>query len=200
MLTPNRLHRHSANADIYFVVNQTDAPVHIDGRFRVDGRDVQVLRPMDGAMTDDKPGETAGYTTVAGILDRSGNRQPGIEPAAYITGSGFTEVPLDLAERESVFVVFRDVAAGPARSASTPVWTRLTALTGPLDAQLPVELGRAGKRADDDAHVMDRQLQWASSTSPAQRRIARLCRRRRRGSGRGSISGSIWAGCVISPK
>jgi len=122
-------------------VNQTDAPVHIDGRFRVDGTDVQVWRPMDGAMTDDKPGETAGYTTVAGILDRSGNRQPGIEPAAYITGSGFTVVSLDLAERESVFVVFRDVAAGPARSASTPVWTRLTALTGPWTLSFPPNLG-----------------------------------------------------------
>ncbi len=42
--------------------------------------------------------------------DRSGNRQPGIEPAAYVEQAGFTTVSLDLAERESVFVVLRNAA------------------------------------------------------------------------------------------
>jgi hypothetical protein len=138
---PAWVHRHTPDADIYFVANQADAPVHLDARFRVAGKDVQIWRPMDGAMTDDKPGNTVGYTSGARIADRSGNRQPGIEPAAYVAGAGFTEVPLDLAERESVFVVFRNAAAAPERMASKPAETKLATLSGPWTLSFPAKWG-----------------------------------------------------------
>jgi hypothetical protein len=138
---PTWVHRHTADADIYFVANQADAPVHLDARFRVAGKDVQVWRPMDGAMTSDKAGNVAAYTTVARISDRSGNKQPGIEPALYTTQSGFTVVPLDLAERESVFVVFHNAAAAPARSALVAAETRLTTLAGPWTLSFPANWG-----------------------------------------------------------
>jgi hypothetical protein len=138
---PAWVHRHTPDADIYFVANQADAPVHLDARFRVSGKDVQVWRPMDGGMTNDKPGDTAGYTTLARMPDRSGNKQPGIEPALYVSQPGFTEVPLDLAERESVFVVFRNAATAPERTASTPVETKLATLTGAWTLTFPPNWG-----------------------------------------------------------
>lgn len=61
------------------------------------------------------------------MADRSGNRQPGIEPAAYINQPGFTNVSLDLAERESVFVVIRN---------ATPVLPRATSLAESLLATI----------------------------------------------------------------
>ena len=119
------MHRHTADADIYFVVNQADAPEHIDVRLRATGKDVEVWRPMDGTM-DEVAGSAPGATTR--MPDRSGNRQPGIEPAAYVDQPGFTTLSLDLAERESVFVVLRNAAATHAargrRQRAKPRWPR----------------------------------------------------------------------------
>ena len=157
---PAWVHRHTADAEIYFVANQADAPVHIDARFRVSGKDVQIWRPMNGAMTGDKPGDTAGYTSVARIADRTGNRQPGIEPAVYTTQAGFTTVPLDLAERESVFVVFRNAAPAPARSASVAIETKLATLAGPWTLSFPANWGAP-------ASVQMQQLtSWTESSDP----------------------------------
>ena len=50
---PVWVHRHTPDAEIYFVANQADAPVHLDARFRVSGKDVQVWRPMDGVEVKD---------------------------------------------------------------------------------------------------------------------------------------------------
>jgi len=134
--------------------------VHLDARFRVSGRDVQIWRPMDGAMTDDKPGNTAGYTSVARIADRSGNRQPGIEPAAYTTQASFTTVPLDLAERESVFVIFRNAAPAAARSASVVAETKLATVGGPWTLSFPAKWGAP-------ASVQMPQLaSWTDSSDP----------------------------------
>ncbi len=82
------------------MANQSDAAQHIEARLRVAGKNVEVWRPMTGAID-----RTAAFSTGARMADRSGNRQPGIEPAAYTEQFGYTVVPLDLAERESVFVV-----------------------------------------------------------------------------------------------
>ena len=157
---PAWVHRHTPDADIYFVANQADAPVHIDARFRVSGKDVQIWRPMDGAMTDDKPGNTAGYSTVSRIADRTGNRQPGIEPAVYVAGAGFTEVPLDLAERESVFVVFRNAAPAPARSASRPVESKLATVGGPWTLSFPAKWGAPA------SVQMQKLASWTESSDP----------------------------------
>jgi hypothetical protein len=138
---PVWVHRHAADADIYFVANQADAPVHLDARFRISGKDVQIWRPMNGERIAGKPGDSAGYTTVARIDQRTGNRQPGIQPALYATESGFTVVPLNLAERESVFVVFRNAAPAAVRSASVAVETKLATLSGPWTLTFPPNWG-----------------------------------------------------------
>jgi len=138
---PAWVHRHSVDADIYFVANQADAPVHLDARFRVSGKDVSVWRPMDGAISNDRPRNTAGYVSDVRMLDRSGNKQPGIEPALYTAAAGFTEVPLDLAERESVFVVFRNAAPGPERSSTVKTETKLMTVGGPWTLSFPPNWG-----------------------------------------------------------
>jgi len=132
---PVWVHRHTPDADIYFVANQADAPVHLQARFRVSGKDVQVWRPMDGTLSD------AAAVSGARLFDRSGNKQPGIEPALYTTEAGFTVVPLDLAERESLFVVFRHVAAAPVRVAAVATETKLATLAGPWTLTFPANWG-----------------------------------------------------------
>jgi hypothetical protein len=134
---PVWVHRHTQDAEIYFVANQADAPVHLDARFRVSGKDVQVWRPMDGATT----GAGAGYSSVVKMEDRSGNKQPGIQPAQYTSQTGFTEVPLDLAERESVFVVFRNAASAPQRAGSVVEETKLGTVSGPWMLRFPANWG-----------------------------------------------------------
>ena len=125
---PAWVHRRTADGDIYFVANQSDVPVHLETRFRVKGKDVQVWRPMDGTMDS---GKSVAYKTTALMDQRTGNRQPGLQPAAYSADDAtFTEVPLDLAERESVFVVFRNPAPAPMRAATPVADTKLTTVTG----------------------------------------------------------------------
>jgi hypothetical protein len=154
---PAWVHRKTADADIYFVANQADAPVHLDARFRVSGKDVQVWRPMDGEMTDGKPGNVAGYMMGARMPDRSGNRQPGLQPALYTAQAGFTEVPLDLAERESVFVVFRNAAPAEERAASEPVETKLGPVTGGWTLSFPANWGAPPSVA------MEKLTSWTAS-------------------------------------
>jgi hypothetical protein len=131
---PAWIHRHTPDAEIYFVANQADAPVHLDARFRVQGMTAQVWRPMTGEAV------TSPSSRTASAPDRSGNRQPGIEPAAYVARDGATTIPLDLAERESVFVVFRH---GPALPSSPPatIETDLATLSGPWTLSFPPNLG-----------------------------------------------------------
>jgi hypothetical protein len=157
---PTWIHRHTPDAEIYFVANQADAPVQLDARFRVSGKDVQIWRPMDGMMTTNKPGNTAGYTTVARIDQRTGNRQPGIQPALYATESGFTVVPLNLAERESVFVVFRNAAPAAARSAPVATETKLATLAGPWTVTFPPNWGAP------PSIQMQQLTSWTESSDP----------------------------------
>jgi hypothetical protein len=132
---PVWVHRHTPDAEVYFVANQADAPAHIDARFRVTGKEVQVWRPMDGAA------KTAGYSTVALVDQRTGNRQPGIQPALYAPENGFTVVPLDLAARESVFVIFRNAAVEPQRVVPSSMETKLMKVTGPWTVTFPPNFG-----------------------------------------------------------
>ena len=132
---PAWVHRHTPDAEIYFVANQADAAQHIEARFRVSGKDVQVFRPMDGAVSE------SNYAGIARLEDRSGNRQPGLQPAAYHVEDGFTTVSLDLAERESVFVVFRNAAATPTRTVPIRPEKTLTAVSGPWTLSFPEHLG-----------------------------------------------------------
>lgn len=150
---PAWVHRRSKDADIYFVVNQADAPQHIDVRLRADGKSVEVWRPMDGAV--DEVAAVSG----AWMPDRSGNRQPGIEPAAYVEEPGFTTVTLDLAERESVFVVLRNAA--PARAPATATSeTALATMGGPWTLTFPPHWGAPA------SVEMPELISWTASPDP----------------------------------
>jgi len=161
-IAPAWIHRRNANTDIYFVANQADTAQHFDMRFRASGKSVQIWRPMTGEMTVEtigysSPG-TAANSTVASIEDRTGNRQPDIEPAAYTAESGFTTVPLDLAERESVFVVFRSAAPATSHPEAATSETTLSTLTGPWSVSFPAHWG-----APTSIH-MPALTSWTSSS------------------------------------
>jgi hypothetical protein len=161
---PAWVHRHTADADIYFVVNQADVPEHIDVRLRATGKNVEIWRPMDGAMDeiagDGAAGSAPGATTR--MPDRSGNRQPGIEPAAYVEQTGFTTVALDLAERESVFVVLRNVAPAQAaaRVPAAALETTLATIEGPWTLSFPPNWGAPA------SVEMPELVSWTASSDP----------------------------------
>ena len=148
------MHRRLKDADVYLVVNQTDQPQHIEARFRVTGRDVQLWRPMDGSLKE------ARYRVGALVDQRTGNRQPGLQPALYAKEDEFTVVPLDLAERESVFVVFRGPSETPVRNLGAPRETMLRQLTGPWELVFPDHLGAP------PTVTMPSLTSWTSSSDP----------------------------------
>jgi len=161
---PAWIHRRTPDADVYFVANQADSAQHIDARFRVTGKSVQIWRPMSGEMIAETIGntalDTAAGSAVAGLEDRTGNRQPGIEPAAYIADSGFTTVPVDLAERESVFVVFRNTATSAPRASAPAMETTLTTLAGPWTLAFPAHWGAP------PSVQLPALTSWTSSSDP----------------------------------
>ena len=108
------LHRRTADADIYYVANLTDASRQFAARFRVTGRQAEVWHPDTGA----------------------------IEPAGYQIENGTTTVPLSLGEHESTFVVFRHPAAGVTERTLTPTTTTaLLTVAGPWEVKFPPHLG-----------------------------------------------------------
>ncbi|HKO18104.1 MAG TPA: glycosyl hydrolase [Acidobacteriaceae bacterium] len=151
---PVWVHRHTPAAEIYFVANQADTPAHLEARFRVEGKNVQIWRPMDGES------KLASYTTTALVDQRTGNRQPGIQPALYAAESGFTVVPLNLAARESVFVVFRNAGAASERTVSPPTETKLTTLVGPWTLTFPSNFGAPA------SVQLGKLTSWTASTDP----------------------------------
>lgn len=108
------LHRRAGDIDLYYVANLTDRAQAIDARFRVNGKEAEIWYPDTGAI------QRASYTQ---IEDR-------------------TTVPLQLAEREAVFVVFRRTAAVLSRSAAADApATTLAQLEGPWSVIFPENLG-----------------------------------------------------------
>ncbi len=111
------IHRRTNDADIYFVANRTDRPQHIQARFRVTGKEAELWYPDTGE----------------------------IEPAEYSIANDLTTVPLHLAQRESVFVVFRRATAVPSRMLPPQVTTPVATLDGPWDITFPPNLGAPEK-------------------------------------------------------
>lgn len=153
---PAWIHRRTADGDIYFVVNQADAPLQIDARFRATGKDVEVWRPMTGQMDEVKRNSPA----MTEVPDRSGNRQPGIQPAAYVEEPGFTTVSLDLAERESVFVILRNASPAEAQPQAHKVETPLATLSGPWTLTFPPNWG-----APPSIRMTD-LVSWTANSDP----------------------------------
>ncbi len=132
--SPAWIHRHLADGETYFVANQSDQPAHIEVRLRATGSNVQVWRPMDGTSA------TASAAPGAIIENYAGNRQPGLQPATYNEEPGFTTVQLDLAARESVFVVLRNHGQPPPPQPS-PTRHAVMTIPGPWTVTFPPHLG-----------------------------------------------------------
>ncbi len=107
------IHRQTKDADFYFVANRTDRAQNIQARFRVAGKEAELWHPDTGV----------------------------IEPADYATAGNRTTVPLRLAPRGSVFVVFRRAAAAPSRTSPPRVTTTLATVEGPWDVTFEPNLG-----------------------------------------------------------
>ena len=111
------LHRRAGDADIYFVANRTDRAQDINARFRVSGKEAELWHADTGE----------------------------IEPAEFSIADGRTTVPLHLAERESVFVVFRRAASSSARTLPRATVTTLATVDGPWTVSFPSNLGAPAK-------------------------------------------------------
>ena len=107
------LHRRTDDADIYYVANTTDRAQNFEARFRVAGRAVELWHPDSGVT----------------------------EPASYSITDDRTVVPLQLGERESVFVVFRGPANGNSRRLPASTIAGLGAIEGAWDVSFPAKLG-----------------------------------------------------------
>ena len=107
------IHRFTGDAHIYFIVNHTDRPLDTEARFRAPGREPELFRPDTGA----------------------------IDAASYVIEGPRTKVPLHLAPRESVFVVFRHAAQIAARNLPRPAETTIVTLGGPWDLTFPPNFG-----------------------------------------------------------
>jgi hypothetical protein len=111
------LHRRTPAADIYYVVNSTDQAREFDVRLRVAEKEAELWHPDTG------------------LIERTNYRVEGES----------TIVPLRLAERESVFVIFRKAPVGtaPARATETPA--TLMSVEGPWDVGFQENLGAPSK-------------------------------------------------------
>jgi hypothetical protein len=107
------LHRRTADAEIYFVANNTDRKQDINARFRVSGKEAELWHADTGE----------------------------VEPAGFSIEDGRTTVPLHLAERESVFVVFRRAATSSARTVPRGTMTTIATVDGPWSVTFPANLG-----------------------------------------------------------
>jgi hypothetical protein len=107
------IHRRANDVDFYFVANRTDHPLDVDVRFRVEGREAELWRPVSGA----------------------------VEPAGYAIQSGRTIVPLHLEERESLFVVFRKPATAPSRKQPYFGVAPLSDVNNGWEVRFPANLG-----------------------------------------------------------
>jgi hypothetical protein len=90
---------------------------------------------MDGSV-EDTP-----FTDGAPIDQRTGNRQPSLQPAAYTQQPGFTTVPLNLAAREALFIVVRR-RVNKEEAPLEPMASKTVAtLRGPWIVKFPPHMG-----------------------------------------------------------
>jgi hypothetical protein len=108
----------------------------------------------------DGDAKTGSYLSTAYVDQRTGNRQPRIQPALYAAESGFTTMPLDLAARESVFVVFRNSTTEPERTVAPSAETKLTTITGPWTVTFPPNFGAPA------SIQLAKLTSWTASSDP----------------------------------
>jgi hypothetical protein len=111
------IHRRDGDTEIYFVVNRTPAPLAVEGRFNVTGKNVELWSADKGE----------------------------IKAAAYDMDSVATTVHLPLLENEAVFVVFGNNTSQTSHMAPQKQYTTLSRLTGAWDVHFPKDLGAPEK-------------------------------------------------------
>ncbi|MCX6330972.1 MAG: glycosyl hydrolase, partial [Bacteroidia bacterium] len=111
------VHRRTSDADIYFIVNCTDTLINTDLRFRVSRKEAEIWDPCVGS----------------------------VEKASYRFENNKTVVPLQLSERQSVFVVFKQKASSAARNIVHKSSEILDTLQGPWEIAFPAGLGAPEK-------------------------------------------------------
>lgn len=111
------IHRRTPEADLYFIANRTDQTQDVQARFRVKGREAELWHPDTGVA----------------------------QPADYSIADDRTTVPLHLAQRESVFVVFRHPAPSLVRTSPVPNTATLATVAGLWDISFPPSLGAPPK-------------------------------------------------------
>ena len=111
------IHRRCGETDIYFIVNSTDKELKTDVRFRVSGKEVELWHPESGQS----------------------------EPASYLIEKDKTVVPLQLTERQSVFVVFRNKSNVESRTITPVIQTQLATVEGPWEIAFQSGLGAPDK-------------------------------------------------------
>ena len=97
------LHRTTADAEIYYLANQKDAPQDIEARFRISGKVPELWNPMTGES----------------------------KPAKWSATGTATMVNIPLAERESVYVVFHTPTTATSGDAAIPTIKTIATLDGP---------------------------------------------------------------------
>lgn len=107
------VHRAVSDGDVYFVANRTSGRITREARFRTSGKAAQVWRADIGSAA----------------------------PASYRIEGAHTFVPLDLNPHESVFVVFRERAAAPARILPQPQLSQVGTVDGPWAVSFQADRG-----------------------------------------------------------
>lgn len=126
------IHRRTLDADFYFVANRTDRTADLQARFRVAGKQAELWHPDTGV----------------------------VEPAEYHISGKLTTVPLELAPRQSVFVVFRTPTSAKSRELPPIVSSTLVTVAGPWEVHFPPDLG-----APEEIELAQLQS-WTEQTEP----------------------------------
>ena len=111
------IHRVAGDTDIYFIASGADSPINVDLRFRVTGREAEIWDPGTGTVS----------------------------PVSYRFENDKTVVPMQLSERQSVFVVFRKKSSVPSRTVAAESTALLATLQGPWDITFPSGMGAPEK-------------------------------------------------------
>jgi len=111
------IHRRSGDTDIYFIVNRSDKELNTEVRFRVSGREAEIWYPETGRS----------------------------EPASYSFDKDKTIVPLQLNERQSLFVVFHNNASADSRNIAKVVQNQLLTIGGRWEIKFPSGMGAPEK-------------------------------------------------------
>lgn len=133
------IHRKAGETDIYFIVNGSDSAQDVQVRFKVGGKDVQLWNPATGE----------------------------VKPAGYVISGGHTTVPLQLGERETVFVVFQGQVKDSVRGVKAGVLS--TGSLGAGSAQMlatvqgPWEVSFAPKMGAPERVQFERLISWTAS-------------------------------------